>query len=277
MVSTSSDLELSLDPVEPWLDGLPAWMVLEVVNTGSDRTYPSLPPACVLAAATGIGLRLGPEPRPLAQVRPLDPHELHGMAPGYVLGPGQSRRMLMDLAVPLGSLPPGHHTLHVDYGDGLAQVEREVGIDALDPAERDAVASLRMEDGWLDRWVCSARPSPLAWASLPGRVRTGLRLHAALGALATAEHLETLPPDLFTGLPLELEPEATVLEYEVVRAMGQPGADRQRAHIAERWPGLVWRLDQIERGQGLLVLLREMAEIGRAGGSSLDDDGEPAM
>jgi hypothetical protein len=73
-------------------------------------------------------------------------------------------------------------------------------------------------------------------------------------------------PQTLSALPIELlspllggpwGSEASVLTYELLSSRAAPDLVDQRAAVLARWPGVAYRLDEIDRGAGLLTRWRQ--------------------
>jgi hypothetical protein len=101
-----------------------------------------------------------------------------------------------------------------------------------------------------------ARPDT---AGLSPNGRTRLAYHLYLHSVAYGPHsvakLDPKEPERLFGRGL-LEGESALLRLEILHAAGRPEAKGIAAAIVERWPGLSWRVRDIEQGHGLLTVLR---------------------
>lgn len=79
-------------------------------------------------------------------------------------------------------------------------------------------------------------------------------LHRALWGPTEPEGLDAAELDaLATGV---FKAEAAALKYELLVARDDPGAAELRTSTLDTWPGLKWRLDRADQGEGFLAAYR---------------------
>jgi hypothetical protein len=268
----SPDLALAVEPPPVAVLGAPILVAVTVANPRPERTYYALPPIEWFAVPPPVELVLTPpgagaEPVALP-VRLVDLHE--GPPRGMTLRPGQSHRALVDLSELLPPLYAGRWRLGARYhAPPLPAVEAaEAELEVVEPsaASAKALAGLRRrhegrEPSWNAVLLHNTRTiedEELADLDPDSRAAIGLHLwlhRAVYGPTPTAALDPTALASLGVG---PLEGEAAVLSHELRVARGDPGAAALAAAIVARWPGLQWRLEEGEAGQGLVQTLRRV-------------------
>ncbi|HXJ21348.1 MAG TPA: hypothetical protein VMT03_14045 [Polyangia bacterium] len=186
---------------------------------------------------------------------------------GFDLLPHQARTFVLDLSELETDVPPGAWRLSARWVMRHEQPRSSpvsITFEAGDPADAPLIRRLRGLGG-------GTSPS---WANLI-QERAALD-DEALRRLSASSRRTLLPylilheavhgPQPLSQLPLEFlsahfqgpwASEASVLTYELFSARAVPDLAARRAAILARWPGVEFRLDQVDRGAGLLTLWRE--------------------
>jgi hypothetical protein len=103
--------------------------------------------------------------------------------------------------------------------------------------------------------------SPAARTDVAHHLAYYLYLHRAAYGPTPVAALDPQEPSRFAhGV---LEGEAALLRLEILKAAGKPEAEGIEKAILERWPGLSWRVEEIQRGgapHGASHLLGRRAE-----------------
>jgi hypothetical protein len=191
---------------------------------------------------------------------------------------GERSRALIDLTWFGQPLAPGRYTLvgrlYRHPGAFRAAPPVVIELQAPSPAEQAAAERLRTQG------VAARQPDTGSWQPMlirnwpPALLPSGLgptasrqlALHLAVHRAAYGSHpLAEVPLEVLDDLrgPV-LAPAAAVLRYELVAARaGGAVLAAQRAEILRQWPGLKRRLEQIDRGAGMLTTLRNAYGPGR--------------
>ena len=210
-------------------------------------------------------------------------NEGEGPRRGFTLSPGASRRMLFDLSSMTIEPTPGEYEISAEYrwqhGASTAPAKTTVFEDP--PSEDSTIAAvLRSQTdshevlwshfvkyNW--RTIYTERSAPKE-AVAEGRAvdATGLSrrgrkvlafylfLHRATYGPKGVSELRPSDTEAFARGPLKGE--AAVLRYEILVARDDPAAAETRKEILEQFPGLQWRVEAIEDGNGRLARLRRM-------------------
>lgn len=185
---------------------------------------------------------------------------------------GQAKRMLIDLSRFGQPLSAGQYQLKLSIFDS-AHVSRSsspVKVEFVEPsaAERAEAARLRrlglrtnvVDSGsWLPFLTSNWNTVSLSPA-VGEKASHQLALHLALHRAAYGpEPIARFPLEVFQTLrgPV-LSAEAASLEYEILAARGSKAElETARSMLLQTWPDLKARLDQIDKGEGVLKTLRK--------------------
>ena len=249
-------LTLELEVPLMSVSGFPCLLALELQNGPAGLPRVGLPQLSPLEPPYLLGLRWAEGETTLAQVRGIDPDfgESPLWEPSFRLLAGQSRRQLVDLDLALTPVPPGHGQLTLDdHGTGCSASCTLAVAEATD-AERRVLARRAPQTHWLAQLV----REPLDEVELSTPARESLALYLAWAEAIRAPNLAELRPSVFTELPAGLAPEAACFDYERALACGDDRAPELRRSVEQRWPGLGWRLTEVDAGRGMLKFLRKM-------------------
>jgi hypothetical protein len=197
---------------------------------------------------------------------------MEGGPEGVDFGPGKAWWTLQDLGELHPDLPPGHYQLSATVlfpGHAATAAPVPIEIQAASAEDRAIATRLRAtNDAGKPSWQAFARENwstPELDGLSPGARQAlayYLYLHrAAYGPRAIAALDPQEPWQLGHGV---LEAEAGVLRLEILRAAGKPEAAGIEAAVLERWPGLAWRVEEIQEGGGLLTRLRRTYGVERS-------------
>ncbi len=187
---------------------------------------------------------------------------------------GQTRSFFLDMSPWLSDLEQGEYSViaSVYTGPGSStawesepHTVRVVGTAGLIP-DRFAQTLPELPRGghiapgslWLDLEInvdeLQRELPPSAFSSLAPYLFLNVCARSGLVATAPLDLLDLFPPHLGTF--------SLVLRYEVLRARGMDDeAHELRDDAIRQWPGIVWQLDQIEQGEGLIQLaIRRVAK-----------------
>jgi len=191
---------------------------------------------------------------------------------GFDLVPGEARTFVLDLSELETPVPPGVWQLEARWVMRHEQpwsAPVAVTITAGDPADLPLLQRLRRIGGVRNSSWSNLVKDPAAFEESALRDLSPESRQALLPYLII--HQAVHGPEPLSRFPVEFlaeqrqgpwGSEAAVLAYELAWARQSPDLPGQRAALLTEWPGLAFRLDQIERGLGLLTTLREAARDG---------------
>lgn len=250
--------------------GLPMMASLTVHNPSADLLYFDLPRVDWFGDPRGARWVLSTrDGHPLRAVGMGEPSLVPSDGGGFGLDPGDAVTTLIDLAALMPDIAAGHYSLHVDYPAEVSVssppvplcVEPLEGLDA--DVARAVMHGTRGDGTWggffRGDWVWQERPMLEQVSPDVARALTlHLFLHRAFYGDAELAKLDLAPLDRLDEDPLEGE--AALLRHEVMHAAQSPVAEQWRTYVATRWPGLVWRTAQTERGFGVLRVQRDRTQ-----------------
>jgi len=273
MTERPTALTLRLQASPTYIVGQPMFVEVTLANeTESAEYYALIPcdpwsppfPVEFTFSAAGQDIRLPAR----SVVRP-------GAKPrGFDLVPAEARTSVLDLSELETPVPSGTWQLAARWVMRNEQPRSPpvtVTLASVDPADAPLLQRLRRVGGRRNT----------SWANLVKE--PGAFDEAALHELSQASRRALLPylimhqavhgPEPLSRFPVEFlseqrqgpwGAEAAVLEYELAWARQAVDLAAQRAAVLARWPGLAFRLDQIQGGMGLLTTLREACRQGGA-------------
>jgi hypothetical protein len=272
-----------VDAFDEYLEGFPMIFAVTVYNSTEHVTYYGLPPFGLLSMSPPLQIVLRKEDGTeyVYEERSVEQDKIPGQ--GFKLEPGDRRRVLFDL----GNLPPqleaGSYRMKVRLISERRRSAAEpapVQVREPDPADSSTAALLRTindedEPGWAVfiryNWhtIYTRRPAPkkevaegravdASGLSEEGREALALHLFLHRATYGPGEVAELDPGDTEAFARGPLEGEAAVLRYEILVARDDPAAEKKRKEILEQFPGLQWRVEAIENGNGWLRRLRRM-------------------
>lgn len=185
---------------------------------------------------------------------------------------GQAKRMLIDLSKFGQPLRPGRYelTASIFNGPGVSRSSSPVQVEFIEPSAAEHSEAERLRRlGLGAKAVDSGSWGPFLtnnWNTISLPQTVGEQAYRQL-ALHLCLHKAAYGPEPLARFPLDacrklrgpvLSAEAAILEYELLVARGSE-ANRlaARSTIVQRWPALEFRLDKIDRGEGLLTVLRK--------------------
>jgi hypothetical protein len=190
---------------------------------------------------------------------------------GIALRPGQSWQALYDLAELHPGIEPGDYRLAATYQlGGFEAVANPVTLRIVAAPETDrtiANALRHQNDRGQASWFAFVRGNwstpQVAGLSAAGRQRLAyyLFLHRAAYGPQPVAALDPAAVQAFDSGPLQGE--AALLRLEIEHAAKGAAATSDATALARRWPGLAWRIEQINTGNGRLTVLRRSSGIER--------------
>lgn len=272
----TAELELHIDTAPIHRAGYPMLVGVTIENPLPQRTYYSLPEIDRFEVPPPVELVLTGPSTPDGQVLPAKTPGAHeGEPDGWRLGPGETRRALVDLSELQPVLAAGDHSLVARYMARPLWPEAEAvsfQVELPGREEAEAIARVRASNragtpSWnaflLDNFR-EVDDEELEALGDIGRRELGFTLmlqRAIYGPLGPAR----LDPKAFDGLGTgPVIAEVAALEHEMLAARGDPGAAAVASRIEGAWPGLAWRIEENLAGAGLLTRLRRIAGADRA-------------
>lgn len=266
-------LAIELQAEKEYLSGFPVVIAITLFNPPGGAHYYRLKG---MEIYSGAWCPVSLEWRPQAGGEPRranwPPHPYFFERRGDVsLAPGERRRMILDASAFL-KLESGQYELRAGFWtsfadpEGLRCVSEPIRIKIKAPGPTDqAWAEDVLRQIKVQRRVPESHwPEFLGLRGFDARTLDGLSrearrtlapylfLHQAFHGPAEVADLkaEDLEP-LATGV---LAPEALAFRYEILVARKeQTEAEELRQQIQKQWPGLKWRIEKVEKGQGLLT------------------------
>lgn len=184
---------------------------------------------------------------------------------GFTLRPGESRRMLFDISGVDAQLEPGTYRLEATYHGRIgASTAPPVQVKLIGPSRSDlkAAAELREQNDLKEAsWAYFLQHNwqTVDASSLSGETRDVLAfhlfLHRAIYGPIKVGDLNVKDLQTFAEGPLKAE--AAVLGFEILSMRRDRAADREGLKILKKWPGLKWRLQDIQSGEGMLSSWRK--------------------
>lgn len=270
-----NDLELTIEVASSYRVGYPMAIAATVVNPLPQRTYFALPEIDRFEVPPPLELvlvRVGEQDGQRLPTKATAAHE--GEPEGFRLGPGESRRMLFDLAELAPVLAAGAYELRARYvARPVSAVAAPVRFDVLVPGEAEASAIARLrasntlgEPSWnafvLDnfREIEAHELRDIPAAERP-RLAMVLALHVAIyGPLGP----DRLPPQVFAGSgDAPLAAELAAIEHELAAARSDPSTIPLQQQLLAQWPGMAWRIQGNLDRDGMIARLRRVAGADR--------------
>lgn len=262
-------IEIVAEP-DYWI-GFPMVVEITVSNPSPTRSWYALPSCRLLRAPGAVAFRWVEAGGATIELPAASTRAGEGPARGFDLEPGDSRTMLFDISELDPPLTPGVWTLTGTYTTPRGRsAAPPVTVSLVAPSEPDAAGAARLRSAngagcasWsrlLDEGV-----DPLPDVELSAAAWRRLAFHEAVHRVVhDAAELEGVDPATFDGFDDgPLAGEAALLRLELLEARGSADAAPLRARIAERWPGLRWRLAELAAGHGFLAGLRASRPLAR--------------
>ncbi|MEM7155852.1 MAG: hypothetical protein AAF799_23580 [Myxococcota bacterium] len=240
------ELHLEVDPVVV-SDG-PFWLALVLTCRGG-ATY-NLPPLRRRERPGPFCIEVfkGDAVLPALSLRPVPRGDMPWVGS---LAPGQSRREFFEIGHWLGTLPIGPVRMRVSFDDPARPMMAEAWFQVADPGleQRELLRAIRRERSWSRAWLEGEGSSRAE--GLGDFARRALRLFDVMRAAARGgDALGSLDAEALVGFTGPREAEAAMLGYELAVVRGEGVAVERRVELLSRWPGLLWRVEAIERRAG---------------------------
>lgn len=247
-----------------YLVGFPMVVAVTLTNTTEGTTWSDLPGFDLLSVTVPVQFTfVGPDGRrselPTRSLRVGE-----GPPDGITLAPGQAWTMLFDISELTPPLTPGAYTLESLYRTRHgAYPAAPVPVTISAPSLEDGVAAGRLraaqnapDPSW-SRFLDNGR-ADLPEVELSPEGWRALAFHEAVHrAVYGHQALKAIDPALFDGFKTgPLAGAAALIRLELWRARDDARAGRLTEKLLAQWPGLRWRVQEIEAGRGWLASLR---------------------
>jgi hypothetical protein len=260
----SLSLTIEVDP--QYVTDFPMLAAVEVANDDDGSWYSHLafidPAAPVGPLVLDVSPPLGPSSR-----IPDDDRARHTEAVGLTLDPHERLRFHVDLGC-WARFPPGVYRLQVIYMSPTTTVVSapvSFTVVAPSPAERAvAEALLGARVGERDAWArfMEDRVAPPEVRGVSPLVERALAptlaWHRAVHGPTPVAELD--PGHLPSAADGPVAAELAAMRYEILAARNDAGTARVRAAVLATWPGLSWRLDEVDAHDGPLQSARQQHE-----------------
>jgi hypothetical protein len=277
MTEPAKGLALRLNMARHYVGGLPMFVEATLANETATSTYyglthcnPWWPPFPI-----EFEFRAGAHTVRLPGQWDVGEEEPTG---GFTLRAGEARTFVLDLSEVDVPIPPGAWQCTARWLMRFEQPRSSpvsVKIEAMTPADAPLVQRVRRSGGPRPRsWANFVEdPRALDRADFRGLSAEARRALVPYLIIHEAAHgpapLSKFPPEHLSHQHGPWASEAAVLGYELAWARHAPDLTGLRSVILASWPGVAFRLDEIDRGAGLLTDFRESF------GRESDSDGEP--
>jgi hypothetical protein len=187
-------------------------------------------------------------------------------SPTFDLGPGERRRILLELTQGLANPRVGDHQVYLLYADSrqcVASMPLPLQVRGPTAAEADRLMFIDAERAKAPSWdawtrLPSAHPESLRGPFDPADPMRYLRLCRYL--YCGTDPLERVDPRVVDCLGSFFAPEAALLEAEILVAHGVP-----MAHLAPRlleaFPAMRWWVARLEKGMSDIAFVRGRLKI----------------
>lgn len=201
----------------------------------------------------------------------IDPDRLNPpVSPGQVrkpflsLRPAESQSLVIDIWPWLRKLSPGDYTItFLLYSDTTAapwrseslQISFEETTTNVLSTVAGAIPSFGQKGFELpvEEWIDPENDVARLQDELPEDVFESVALHAFLSVVARNGTVDGAPVEILDSLPANLSPLGEAIRFEVQRpGLTEEEAQQLTDQIASSFPGIGWRLDEVEQGRGLL-------------------------
>jgi len=252
-----------------YLIGFPMLAEVTLHNDTRETVFLDLPDLGLLLPLDSVGLELRPEDGGEPLTIPPSFHYTEMNLYRTKLEPGDSRTALLDLTDFGAAFPTGRYRLRLSLfqGAGDSRVSEDVAVELAEPTSDEAAEARRLRRLALgpDATDTGAWQPFLTdnWNAVELETRLGSDARDALAlylflqrALYGPEAVAGTDPAPLAKVPDIARGEAEALTYEILAARGEKQDARRRA-VASRWPGLLHRLAEADRGEGWLAAARK--------------------
>lgn len=268
---------------EEYLIGFPVIISIVCDNPDDGGEFYNIPMIDLLSATSPLAVTLIDTDGKRLELPAASTKGIDEPAGGFMLSSGEARRMLFDLSNLDVQPAPGTYRTEADYKWKHRRIAAPTEtITFVEPSQQDrrTGAMLRTQNdsekalwnhfiqyNW--RTIYTQRPAPkeeiakgravdASTLSEEGRKALALYLFLHRATYGSEGVSELRPSDAEAFARGPLEGEAAVLRYEILIARDDPSASAERKKILEQFPGLQWRVEAIEDGNGRLARLRRM-------------------
>ena len=258
--------------------GFPILIAVELRNRTTDTDYLDLPRLGLLTPIDSLAVELRPQRGGTAV----------SLGPSFEMADrellrtelmaGERARMLIDVSTFGQPLKAGRYELvgRLFSGPGSFRESEPVEVELVAPTAAERAEAERLRAQGMDR----KRLDTGSWQPFLTSNRSAVAAPANLGATASQQlapylalHRAAYGPIPLAQIPLEafaafkgpvLAPEGALLRYELIAARGSPPEiAAARADLLRQWPAMKQRVEQVDRGSGLLTTLRKVYGVER--------------
>jgi hypothetical protein len=261
-------LTVTLEAQPEYVVGFPMVMVVTVADSSPSQPLDALSAWTLLSPSAPLDFEFTDQEGHVVWARSSAPRK--ETPRGFVLLPGQARRLPYDVSALRPALHPGTWRAQVHFHEHELRGQSSavpLRVAAPDGNEAKALAQLLYgvaDESWpaflAGNWRTVARPS------LSVRSERLVALHLFLHRVMYGPE-PVAQAELTWLAPLEhglFEPEAATFKHEILLARKDAHAATVAAEIVRRWPALSFRVDAAARGLGFLQGLREFFGAERA-------------
>lgn len=273
MTTPSKGLTLRLKMAPHYVDGLPMFVEATLANETATSTYYGLTPCRPWSPPFPIEFEFsaGTKRVTLPAVSDAGAEE---PTRGFRLAPGEARTWVLDLSELETTIPPGPWQCTASWLMRREQPQTSpvsVDVDTITPSDAPLVGRLRRSGGartpsWANAVEDRRAFDGQEFRALSADARRALVPYLIIHQAAHGpEPLSKFPPEHLSQQEGPWASEAAVLRYELAWARHDGNLASLRSAILTSWPGVAFRLDQIDRGAGLLNAFRQ--RFGRESGT----------
>ena len=271
---------LTIETFPEYMSGFPMIVAVTITNATAKSTFYNLTGCDLWNPVSAVSITLSDDSGGKKEFPSASSDAGEGPPEGFTLRPGESRRMLYDISELNPSLEPGTYRLVASYRLRVGSMEAPpVQFKVASAPSMDSVIALQLrncndirEPSWIDFILYNWRtvyvggpPSEreekfdhVNAYQLSPRAKQALAfhffIHRAVYGPDKVRDLDTGPIGSFGIGPLEGE--AALARLEILHERGDRSQKSLQEGILRKWPGLKWRVDQIQQGEGFLTTAR---------------------
>lgn len=254
---------MMIEAAPRYLIGLPILVAVTLENRSTDTDFYGLPQLDPMSTRGPVRARWAAvEGGVVMQTRFAAPEE---DVAGFTLGPGEAAQLLVDLSNMATELQPGRYHMSLALAEGQhLRRSNEVEVELVTPSAADAAEAKRL------RMLGRGPVDTGAWAAfLSANWNTVTSTLSADASRSAALHLflhyaaygpdqpATINPALLSAISEpQLDAEVAALEHELAVARHDPNAAAMRVQMLSAHPGLAWRAEANDKGEGVIAMMR---------------------
>jgi hypothetical protein len=269
-----------LEAFPEYLIGFPMVVAVTCWNKTEKSTFYNLPGCDLWETVSPVGFTFITDDGRKTVLPTASTSAREGPPEGFKLAPGESRRMLFDLSSLNPPSTPGTYHLIATYKlNAGASVSEPVEIELIAPEPLDSAVSLQLRghndvneaswvnfirNNWRTIYVTSPPPEKKDVVPYVDAFRLSQRAKEVL-AFHFFLHRAVYGPEKVGSLSAKqveacakglLESEAKLLQLEILKARNDRSAKNLQEELLTKFPGVRFRLEEIERGEGFLTTAR---------------------